>query len=83
MRNTTDVPALVTGLILLGFGSVSAWLLVGHQVIGPPTMWFASILMVAGIIGLVVSLSASRRRDALPTHHHNNKEMTTGERNPQ
>lgn len=82
MKNTTDVPALVTGLILLGFGSVSAWLLVGHQVIGPAAMWFASILMVAGIIGLAVSLSASRRKGVEPTHNHH-KEMTTRERNPQ
>ncbi len=82
MKDTTDVPALVTGLILLGFGSVSAWLLVGHQVVGPPTMWFASILMVAGIIGLTVSLSASRRRVVDPIHTQQ-LNMTPSERNPQ
>ena len=56
-----DVPALVTGLILLGFGAVGAWLLSGRQLVGPPSMWFASILMLAGIIGLVVSLTTRRR----------------------
>lgn len=81
MRRDTDVPALVTGLILLGFGSVSVWLLVGHQVIGPPAMWFASILMVAGIVGLAVSLSTSRRRGVEPPHTEQ-PQMTTGERNP-
>lgn len=80
MRHNADVPALVTGLILLGFGTVSAWLLVGHQVIGPPAMWFASILMVAGIIGLAVSLSTSRRRIVPPSTQQ--LDMTTRERNP-
>ena len=81
MNRSTDVPALVTGLILLGFCSVSVWLLVGHQVIGPPTMWFATILFVAGIVGLAVSLSASRRRTIDTTHNHR-IEKTTRERNP-
>jgi len=61
MKRSTDVPALVTGLIMLGFTAMGAWILSGGQVIGPPAMWFATILMVAGIIGLIVSLRASRR----------------------
>ncbi|MDO5736179.1 MAG: hypothetical protein Q4P15_06860 [Propionibacteriaceae bacterium] len=61
MKRSMDVPALVTSLILLGFGGVGAWLLTGHHLVGPPSMWFASILMVAGIVGLMVSLTTSRR----------------------
>ncbi len=61
MRRSVDVPALVTGLILLGFASISAWLLVGNGVVGPPAMWFATVLITAGIIGLIISLRASRR----------------------
>lgn len=61
MRRNVDVPALVTGIILLGFGAIAAWLLLDNPLVGPPTMWFASVLMVAGLIGLVVSLGSSRR----------------------
>lgn len=61
MKRSTDVPALVSGIITLGFAAMAAWILSGGQVIGPPAMWFATILMVAGIIGLIVSLLASRR----------------------
>ncbi len=61
MRRSMDVPALVTGLILLGFTAMGAWLLSGGQVIGDPAMWFATILIVAGIVGLIVSLKASRQ----------------------
>lgn len=61
MRRNVDVPALVTGIILLGFGGIAAWLLLGHALVGPPTMWFASVLMMAGLIGLIVSLGSSRR----------------------
>lgn len=76
-----DVPALVTGLILLGFTSVSVWLLVGRHVIGPTAMWFAAILMVAGIVGLAVSLSTSRRVGRRPAAQQ--LKMTTRGRNPQ
>lgn len=61
MRRTVDVPALVTGLILLGFASISGWILMGNTVVGPPAMWFATILILAGIVGLLVSLTRSRR----------------------
>ncbi len=61
MRRTVDVPALVTGLILVGFTSVSAWILSGHDLIGPPAMSFATVLMVAGIVGLIAGLRAWRR----------------------
>lgn len=61
MRRSVDVPALVTGLILLGFAAVSAWLITGHELVGPASMWFASVLMVAGVVGLVVSLGSTRK----------------------
>ncbi len=61
MRRSIDVPALVTGLILLGFASITGWTLTGNNVVGPPAMWFATVLITAGIIGLITSLRASRR----------------------
>ena len=61
MRRRVDVAALVTGLILLGSAAISAWLLLGNDVVGPPAMWFATVLITAGIIGLVVSLRTSKR----------------------
>ena len=61
MKRSVDVPALVTGLILLGFGAVGAWLLTGRALMGPPSMWFASVLMLAGVIGLVVSLGTAKK----------------------
>lgn len=61
MKRATDVPALVTGLIVLGFSAMAAWILLGGFVIGPPAMWFATILIVSGIVGLIVSLTRSRR----------------------
>ena len=61
MRRSTDVPALVTGLIVLGFAVMGAWILLGKSVIGPTAMWFATILIVSGILGLIVSLRTSRR----------------------
>lgn len=61
MRRSVDVPALVTGIIVLGFTGMGAWLLSGGRVVGEPAMWFATILMVAGIVGLVVSLRTSPR----------------------
>lgn len=61
MKRSTDVPALVTGLIVLGFAGMGAWILLGGTVIGPTTMWFATILIVSGIVGLIVSLRRSRR----------------------
>lgn len=61
MKRTVDVPSLVTGLILLGFAAMGAWLLTGRALVGPPSMWFASILMMAGVIGLVVSLTTARK----------------------
>lgn len=61
MRRSVDVPALVTGIISLGFGGIAAWLLLGHPLVGPPSMWFATVLMLAGLVGLVVSLTAPRR----------------------
>ena len=81
MRRNVDVPALVSGLILLGFASVSVWLLLGRDIIGPTTMWFAAILMVAGVVGLAVSLSTARRVGRRPAGEQLN--MTTRERNPQ
>ncbi|MGV8846567.1 hypothetical protein [Tessaracoccus sp.] len=61
MRRAVDVPSMVTGLILLGFGAIVAWLLTGGQLVGPASMWFASILLIAGLIGLVISLTRTRR----------------------
>ncbi len=61
MNRSIDVPGLVTGLIVLGFTAMGTWFLSGRQVVGNPVMWFATILIVAGIVGLIVSLKASRR----------------------
>lgn len=61
MTRRIDVAALVTGLILLGFAAISGWLLAGNDLIGEPAMWFATVLITAGIVGLVVSLRASKR----------------------
>ncbi len=61
MRRRIDVPALVTGLIVLGFAAMGAWILLGGSVIGPTAMWFATILIMSGIVGLIVSLTTSRR----------------------
>ena len=60
MRRAVDVPALVTGLVLLGFVALMAWILTGGQLVGPPSMWFASVLLVAGVLGLVISLTRTR-----------------------
>lgn len=62
MSRMVDVPAMVTGIILLGFAGIGAWLTSGHPLVGAPSMWFASVLMLAGLVGLVVSLTAPRRR---------------------
>lgn len=62
MRRKVDVPAMVTGIILLGFAVIGGWLTLGHVLVGAPSMWFASVLMVAGLVGLVISLAAPRRR---------------------
>lgn len=61
MKRTIDVPSLVTAIILLGFTATSGWLLSGRQVVGDPVMWFAIILITAGIIGLGLSLRTSAR----------------------
>lgn len=61
MKGRIDVPALVTGLILLGFAALGTWILTGHELVGPASMWFASILMVAGAVGLLVSFVRNQR----------------------
>lgn len=61
MKRTVDVAALVTGLIVLGFGAMSFYVLAGGTVLGEPEMGFAIILMVAGGMGLVISQRTPRR----------------------
>lgn len=61
MKRSMDVAALVTGLIVLGFGVMSFYVLSGGTVLGEPAMGFAIILMLAGGIGLIVSQRTPRR----------------------
>lgn len=61
MNRRVDVAALVTGLITLGFAAMSTWILIDGTVIGDPAMGFATVLMVAGIVGLVISLRRSKQ----------------------
>lgn len=64
MKASIEVPTLVSGLLLLGFGLLAVWVLAGHQLVTPIPMWFAAVLMLAGIVGLLVSLAGrADRRD--------------------
>jgi hypothetical protein len=65
-RHDTDVTSLVFGLIFLGLAAI--WPLVHHDVIGWPGLGIlAPILLIgAGLIGLVASITSSRRRRNAP-----------------
>lgn len=52
-----DVPTLVTGIILTGFGLITGWVASGSVVLEPIKMVFATVLLGAGVIGLIISLS--------------------------
>lgn len=67
-RHDTDVTSLVFGLLFLGIAAV--WLLVQQDVVSWPgaSRIFPVVLVAAGVIGLVSSLTRSRRsrRDEQP-----------------
>ena len=56
-----DVPTIVTGVVITGFAAVIAWVGSGQGLLGPTKLWFAGIPMVAGSIGLMISLGRSPR----------------------
>lgn len=64
MNRHLDVPSLVTGLLATGFGLLALWILLGNRLVAPIPMWFASVLLIAGVIGLLASLGS--RRDRTP-----------------
>lgn len=57
-RNHVDVVTLVSGLALLGVAAIGLLVATGATLVRP-TMWLASVLLVSGAVGLVLSL----RRD--------------------
>ena len=63
-RHETDVTSLVFGLVFAGV--VALWALVAGDVLDLDDLgYLAPVLLIgAGVVGLVVSLTASRRRDA-------------------
>lgn len=67
-RHDTDVTSLVFGLLFLGIAAV--WLLVQQDVVSWPgaSRIFPIVLVAAGVIGLVSSLTRTRRsrRDEQP-----------------
>lgn len=56
-RKHLDVPTLVTGIALTGFGLLAAVIASGASLAGPVSIWFAGVLLVAGAIGLFISLA--------------------------
>ena len=60
-RHDTDVTSLVFGLLFLGIAAV--WLLVQQDVVSWPdaSRIFPIVLVAAGVIGLISSLTRSRR----------------------
>lgn len=56
-RKHMDVPTLVTGLALTGFGLLSAGIALGAELASPTSIWFAIALLIAGFVGLFVSLA--------------------------
>ena len=61
-RNRVDVPALVTGLALIGIALLGGAVVLGRGLASPMSVWFAGILIISGVVGLAVSLG-QRTRD--------------------
>lgn len=60
-RQPIDVPTLVTGITLTGLGGVAGIIALGESLVEPVSLWFAGVLLLAGFVGLFVSLA--RRPD--------------------
>lgn len=61
MRNASTTSTLVTGLILLGFAGLSAHLVSGGTVVGPPQVGYAVVLIASGILGVLLALRHQSR----------------------
>lgn len=61
MRNPANVSTFVTGLILVCFAGLSAHLLTGGSLVGPPQIAFAVVLIAAGLIGVLMALRHQSR----------------------
>ncbi|MFV0430180.1 MAG: hypothetical protein ACK5KO_12245 [Arachnia sp.] len=52
-----DVPSLVVALATIGAAVICLASLLGYELLGNIKIWFAVILIGAGLIGLLVSLA--------------------------
>lgn len=60
-RPQLDVATLVTGLALTGFAVLGGLVAAGYTLVQPASMWFALVLLGAGVVGLVISLTRPAR----------------------
>lgn len=56
MRPRIDIAVLVTGLALTATGVFAGLIAAGYQLVQPVAVWFAGALLLAGFVGLGMSL---------------------------
>lgn len=61
MRNRIDIPILITGIALTGVAVPAGLLAAGYRLAEPITVWFAGALLLAGFVGLAMSLRRNSR----------------------
>ena len=60
MKPRLDLSALVIGIVLIGFALSSLPVLAGSTVPGPAALPYALTLIVAGVVGLVISSTSNK-----------------------
>lgn len=61
MKPRIDVAVLTTGIALTGVGMLGGLIAAGYELVQPVAVWFSGALLLAGFIGLGVSLRRSSR----------------------
>lgn len=61
MKPRVDVAVLSTGIALTGIGTLGGLIAAGYELVQPVTVWFSGALLLAGFIGLGISLRRNSR----------------------